>query len=311
MENLYSQEDLLKEFGYIIERINKASFESSPFKHLIMFDFLSPDHFQAVTEANEINRPEFSSTENLIQDLFDTGYQVQNFPGCTTSKEEYLKCFNSNKWPVEAGNMEGFGLTLRLRKMETPLISRLLTFLNSDLFSETLKNKFEIQTKSNVNTSIQKYLHAYEISPHPDERNKALTYLLNINTNPNAEKDQMHTFLMQFKPERRYIYDFWKYNPTVERCWVPWNWCEKVVETSSNNSFIIFAPDDTTLHAVKLNYNHLKYQRTQIYGNLFYENNPSKSWMNYDDIDLLKEKPIKYSKIKAMIPKTIKKLIKG
>lgn len=42
---------------------------------------------------------------------------------------------------------------------------------------------------------------------------------------------------------------------------------------SENNSMVIFHPDNNppTLHAIRLNYNHLKYQRTQIYGNLMYK----------------------------------------
>ncbi len=41
---------------------------------------------------------------------------------------------------------------------------------------------------------------------------------------------------------------------------------------SENNSMILFHPDNNpaTMHAIRLNYNHLKYQRTQIYGNLMY-----------------------------------------
>ena len=34
----------------------------------------------------------------------------------------------------------------------------------------------------------------------------------------------------------------------------------------------MFAPDYNTLHAVKLDYDHTKLQRTQVYGNLWYKN---------------------------------------
>ena len=48
---------------------------------------------------------------------------------------------------------------------------------------------------------------------------------------------------------------------------------------------IIFNPDNNppTLHAIRLNYNHLKYQRTQIYGNLMYKHHPSFQTSNYKD----------------------------
>ncbi|HLA56152.1 MAG TPA: hypothetical protein VK623_08630 [Flavobacterium sp.] len=309
MDQQATHEDLMQEFGYIIDKIKSAPFVEKPFKHLLMMDFLSDDHFQQVIKAEEVNRPPYKTTEELIEGLTETGYQITQFPGCTTSKEEYLKAYNSKKWPVDE-SMEGFGLTMRLRKIETPLLSRLITFLNSDIFATTLKEKFGVETDNKINTSVQKYLHAYEISPHPDERNKALTYLLNINTNPESENLQMHTSLLEFKPERRYIYDFWKYNTKVERCWVPWSWCNKVVETNKNNCFVIFTPANDTLHGIKLNYDHLKYQRTQIYGNLFYKTNPSEVWNHYNDIDLLKTKPTFRSKVKAMLPEAVVKMLR-
>lgn len=43
---------------------------------------------------------------------------------------------------------------------------------------------------------------------------------------------------------------------------------EKVCE--DNNSIIMFAPSNDTLHSVRLDYNHLPLQRTQIYGNLMF-----------------------------------------
>ena len=46
-----------------------------------------------------------------------------------------------------------------------------------------------------------------------------------------------------------------------------------------------------TLPFIKLNYNHLKYQRTQIYGNLMYDN-PIYKTLNYD---LLNRCKIKYN----------------
>ena len=50
---------------------------------------------------------------------------------------------------------------------------------------------------------------------------------------------------------------------------------------------IIFKPDSSppTLHAVKLDYNHLIYQRTQIYGNLMYKNARKYIPSNYKDLD--------------------------
>ena len=51
---------------------------------------------------------------------------------------------------------------------------------------------------------------------------------------------------------------------------MPWDWCEVQKTQTENNSIVIFSPSNDTLHAVKADYNHLTYQRTQLYGNLWY-----------------------------------------
>ena len=40
------------------------------------------------------------------------------------------------------------------------------------------------------------------------------------------------------------------------------------VQQSINNSIVLFAPNIDTLHAIKMQYDHNKFQRTQLYGNL-------------------------------------------
>jgi hypothetical protein len=110
----------------------------------------------------------------------------------------------------------------------------------------------------------------YEISPHPDIRKKCLTYMININTDAAAESLDLHTHLMRFKDPWQKIYDFWDSNPSIDRCWVPWQWCSDTFIHAKNNSIVMFAPNNRSLHAVKLDYDHLDFQRTQIYGNLWY-----------------------------------------
>lgn len=278
------------EFDYLITKISEAEFTNNPFQFLLLEDFLSEEHFNEITKAKEVDLQKKESTEELIDELLNTGYEVQNFPGCTTDIKDYLSCYNSNNWPVDKGILEGFGLTFRLKKIETPLIDRLYKFLNSERFKNTLENKFGLKKETKIETGIQKYLHGYEISPHPDIRKKALTYMLNINTHGNSENISIHTYLMKFKPEREYIYSFWQNNENIDRCWVPWSWCESVLETSVNNSIVIFAPSNDTLHAVKLDYDHLLFQRTQLYGNLWYVSDIGEYELNYNDIDLLKLK---------------------
>ena len=76
--------------------------------------------------------------------------------------------------------------------------------MNSDTFHSILRKKFNIKEATTVISAIQKNLNGYEISPHPDIRNKCLTYLLNINNNEMEQKD-CHTQLLEFKPKYKYI----------------------------------------------------------------------------------------------------------
>lgn len=323
--NAVNKESLIDEFGYLIEKIKSSNFNHDPFKFLIIDDFLSTEHFRQVTSAEEINRPEVTKTENLIDDLLKHGYEVQSFPGCTTSIKDYLACYNSKKWPTDKNLLEGFGLTFRLKKYETPILQRLVQFLNLPEFQSAIAEKFSLEEPTHVETAIQKYFHGYEISPHPDIRRKAATYMLNINTSDDSEQINIHTYLMKFKKSKEYVYDFWKQNEEIERNWVPWDWCESKFETRKNNSIVLFAPSDDTLHAVKLDYDHLKFQRTQVYGNLWYNESKVKYTSTYNDlsssndIDITRIKQLNKIKedkslktaIKSIIPNSIKKAIKN
>jgi hypothetical protein len=302
----------LQEFGYLLDKIEKTEFSYSPFKALLINDFLSKEHFDAITGADEINRPVFDKTEKLIDDLIQSGYKVQPFPGCTTSIKDYLSCYNMDKWPVDKTILEGFGITFRLLDLKTPLLARFYEFLGSAEFKACLEKKFGLPSATSIDTGIQKYLDGYEISPHPDIRRKALTYMLNINTSPESEKTKIHTYLLKFKPEREYLTTFWKHNQKIDRCWVPWSWCDIVEETNLNNCIVIFAPSDDTMHAVKLDYDHLKFQRTQVYGNLWHLKTTTEYTLEYNDVDLLKIKKAAQSKKtwKQYIPGGIKRALR-
>jgi cytosine/adenosine deaminase-related metal-dependent hydrolase len=131
-----------------------------------------------------------------------------------------------------------------------------------------LEEKFEITKKNRIITAIQKNLSHYEISPHPDIREKALTYLLNINKDNSVDDLPIHTHLLEFKEEWEFIKEHWATDFSQNTTWVPWDWCESIVRTNKNNSIVIFKPSTDTLHAVKMKYDHTKFQRTQLYGNL-------------------------------------------
>ena len=101
--------------------------------------------------------------------------------------------------------------------------------------------------------------------------------MLNINPDKKAHEYGLSTHFMKFKPEYKHVQEFWEKNKKADRCWVPWDWCETVFEQKANNSITIFAPHDKSIHAVKLDYDMLKTQRTQVYGNLWYHKSDTTS----------------------------------
>ena len=283
------------DFNYILEKIKSAEFCRDPFPYILIEDFLSESHFSEVTSARQILRPVKRNSREMIDDLLGQGFAPQSFPGCITSVEKYLRFVDSTDGShdealiqdINRGLLEGYGMALRLQSFQSAILDELVEFINSDAFRNTLTEKFELENRFYVEGAIQKYLNCYEISPHPDIRKKALTYMLNINTTQESEVTAIHTYLLRFKPERRYVYEFWRQNPDIDTCWVPWDWCQVVKETNLNNSITIFKPENKSLHAVKLNYDHLRFQRTQVYGNFWYDQEPCEYAPSYCDIDLL------------------------
>ena len=149
---------------------------------------------------------------------------------------------------------------------------------------EVLAKKFHVDSaECHYDAGIQKYLDGYEISPHPDVRRKALTYMVNINPNPTSNSEQHHTSYLRFKPEWKFVEQYWVGNEKMDRCWVPWSWCEIVKQQTANNSLVAFSPKNDTLHAVKAGYDHLSHQRTQLYGNLWFEDCGTSATPRWED----------------------------
>lgn len=261
----------MNEFNYIIEKIDKTSFIEKPFKYLYIENFLSQEHFDLITKDNQINLEKQPDTETLVAVLLAKDYKPVVFPGCTTDIKEYLKWFNSERQErFKYDLLEGFGISFRIQKYHNDTINNLIEFLNSDNFHNFLKDKFKKTRPTRIETAIQKYMSGYEISPHPDVRKKCLTYMLNVNTDKQSEQIDIHTHFLEFTDRYKKLYDYWKENVNTDRCWVPWVWCDSKFKQIKNNSITIFAPDNNTLHGVKLDYDHCQFQRTQIYGNLWY-----------------------------------------
>ena len=261
-------------FTYIIEKIKNAQIIEHPFPHLDIQNLLSDEHLNLIINDTQIHFEEMNSNDDLHEKLIKNGWKIQNFPGCVDDWKSYLEYLEKKKKYITNTPVEMVGITFRLISYKNDLIKELIKYMNSNIFHEALKNKFNIKNKTIITTAIQKNLTGYEISPHPDIRSKCLTYLLNINNNIDIEKEDCHTHLLEFKEEYKYKQKFWKENLKIQREWVPWNWCNTIKTMNKNNSMLIFQPDSDppTLHAIRLKYNHLKYQRTQIYGNLMFKN---------------------------------------
>lgn len=285
------------EFDYLIDKIRDAEFNSDPFEHLYIKDFFSDDHFNMMIEDRQVHFSEASTNIELRQSLKSNGFEVVNFPGCTTSEDDYFSNLESNSWGDIAENnnhydkhlaeeLEGYGVTYKLGKIADSKLSSLIAFMNSRRFHQALREKFDISGPTSITMQFQKNLSKYEISPHPDIRQKALTMLINANVDRGDDitGDNFNTHILSLKDDRWYVKDFWKNNQDIQRCWIPWSWCETKKVCGDNNSFLVFKPSNDTLHAVRLSYNHLKQQRTQVYGNLMYMTNKTFLNRSYKDI---------------------------
>lgn len=278
----------MQEFNYLIEKINKTENTVEPFNLLMVNNFFSESHFKEIIKSTQISTPVFSSDIEMFEYLFNNGYKIIDFPGCIANQKEYISWHNSKSITSKINtSCESFGMTLRLMEPKSNFLLSLNTFLQSDSVKEILSSKFSLDLESlYFDHGIQKYLDGYEISPHPDIRRKALTYMININPYENSEKSHHHTHYLRLKEEYKFIEHFWTGRSDIERCWLPWSWCETIFQQNANNSFVVFSPNNHTLHAVKADYDHLQGQRTQIYGNYWYKKYHELKHIEWEAFDL-------------------------
>ncbi|MEM9384118.1 MAG: hypothetical protein AAGA68_03595 [Pseudomonadota bacterium] len=268
---MWEIKDKVMEFTYLIDKIKDAEFEEHPFKHIYIENFFEHSDFKSITGAPEISLGECKTDEDLFARLFENDYKVISFPGCTTDYKEYIRKHSHGEPLTSHTACESSGIALRLSPKDEMLVA-LDRFLASDSFNEAIAEKFGIEYAScNVDGGIQKYLDGYEISPHPDIRRKAATFMVNINPHQDSEKHDHHTHYLKLNSDYQYVREFWESTPKAERQWVPWEWCTTEFLQTKNNSIVLFSPADDTMHGVKANYNHLVTQRTQLYGNLWYK----------------------------------------
>jgi hypothetical protein len=196
----------MSHFDYLISKIETSEFIESPFRHIEIRDLFEKDDFMELINCREITISQASNDEDLFYNLLNSGYRIIPFPGSSASKQEYIE-WHSNRVEGDRyhSTCEGFGLTLRLIHPVSPFLQELNTFLLGDEFNRTLSVKFGIELEEcKVDCGIQKYLDGYEISPHPDVRYKALTFMVNINPNPESHNVSHHTHYMRFSNERQY-----------------------------------------------------------------------------------------------------------
>lgn len=272
-------------FMYLLDKINCHEFESNPFKHLEINDFFEQAHFDEITASPEVQIGIAKNDADLIDRLLAQGFEPIEFPGTTQDINAYLRWRAGRTKHHNLTICEGFGITFRLGTPKTPLLADLNEFFHSDDFVDCIADKFGVdRTATYLDNGLQKYLDGYEISPHPDIRKKALTYMINVNPGANSETENFHTHYMIFADEYKYVQEYWRHNPDSDRCWVPWHWCQTVKQQTKNNSLVMFSPSDQTLHAIRTKYDHLIAQRTQFYGNLWYHQDPAltkPSWSDY------------------------------
>ena len=271
---------------YLIEKINCAKIITEPFPHLEINDFLKDDDFRLIVENSQIHFESCESTTELMKTLESKHYRVQKFPGCSTDIKDYLLRLEKNNWPKDRKGtpIETFGITYRLQKYENKNIKKIVDYFASTELENALRDKFDITEKTYAISAIQKNLTGYEISPHPDTRRKAMTYLYNINKDSSIQHYDIHTHLLKFKNKYNKIYDIWHEKKAYDRCWVPWEWCDSIKQIRKNNTIVIFPTTNKSLHAVRMDYPHEIFQRTQIYGNLMFVEDKSVPLRNYKQL---------------------------
>ncbi|MBI4884968.1 MAG: hypothetical protein HY826_13035 [Actinobacteria bacterium] len=259
-------------FGYLLDRISEAKFDVIPFPHLYLTDFLAESDFDAIVNSSDITLPIAAGFDELLLFLERAGYQSMPWPGCTQSKAEYLLWLEESVRPQAIKpTCDGQGMAFQLSEPSSALVRSLAEFFRSAEFEMLVREKFHITHPTAAQPGLHKYLHGYEISPHPDMRRKALTWMLNVNPAAESESLDYHTHYMTLRRERSFIAKIWQDNSNIDTCWLPWSWCETIKQHTHNNSISIFAPRWDSMHAVKTRYDHLSTQRTQFYGNLWYE----------------------------------------
>ena len=180
----------MSDFSYLLEKIKEIDFTKKPFKHIYIENFFSENHFTKLTNSPQIKLDSAETVQVLINKLHEKGWKPRPFGGCTINEKAYIKWRkNTASGYQNTDTCSGFGMAYSSTLSESKFTEDLTKFLASEEFFSCLRDKFKISSPPyRVAAGCHKYLKGYEISPHPDSRNKALTYMININPNPESER---------------------------------------------------------------------------------------------------------------------------
>ena len=268
-------------FDYIIEKIKSAKELEYPFNHFYIKNLFSNEHYSLIQNSSQINIPVSKNIVHLINNLHKTNWEIMSFPGCVTDIKTYVQSIKTDNFVIPEEKyretLSSFGLCFKLKNSDDEFIKQLVNFFKSESFINCIIKKLKIRTPTTYYIfDIQKYLSGYEISPHPDNRFKKATLMININ-NEELNKDcSIHTSMLKPKEQTKKIIEFWKENIEVERDYLKWNECEIVKTHSDTNSLLLFSPNNETIHGVKLKYNDLQHQRTNLYANIWVDRDINK-----------------------------------
>ena len=288
----------MRKLEYLIEKIIEAKPRKTPYKHFIIENYLEQKELEEILADTRTNTEECIDDGALCRELEKKGYQPSWLPGSTDNVEDYLASRTEKKEISMNTTCKSKGMAFALkRKSGGSALDEVINYMRCDKYWETIYDKCNINKNDKQRyVAYTKYLDGHEISPHTDSRHKPVTFLLNLNHKNLKIPNESNTRIMKLKKEYRYIAEYWKYNKNVDRCWLPWECCETINIHSKNNSLLIIPASNISFHAIKLDYNHLKSQRSMIYGSAWGKSERFYECPTWEDLEI---KPSCTRRIKA------------
>lgn len=280
-------------FEYLLKKVRSATVRVFPFPHLRIDDFFDSRHFRELQTSPEINLGPMGSNSDLRRRAGQVGYVPIKFPGAFHDWGEY-QMDQSRRAQGEGEDLgknlasESRGLVLRLAGPSSRCMQDLNFFMESGELQREVCIKLGVEMGNGlVDGGIQKYLDGYEIPPHPDVRQKLLTLLLPLHPSTfgmSVDQVSLGTQLLKFRQKYEVVSEFWEQHELFDRCWCPWSWCETVEVHHQANSLLAFSPSNKSLHGVKARYDHLSWQRTHLYSNVWHKESPCERQPQHDEI---------------------------